>query len=244
MSSTDQDLPTPLPPHRIDGFAVRQVGTVDLSWDGRLMVGDPFRDFTKRGNPYIHLPSGQWPVMATLDTQGDEARLVCLSVVFDTALIEMRRRWQARIMQRGGGLALPGDILTPYTQDGDEPMEWECLTGHGALVPKQAFEDGMPPPMPDMGWFEMLFEPGRDGSWFDQVDSAHEQGLDVAAIHLPLNQYPLLAFSCPAGMRAWMEWATIPGDGLEGRGELDPIEQEVIIRTNPLAAFHIHILPR
>ena len=99
----------------------------------------------------------------------------------------------------------------------------------------------MPHPMPGKGWFEMLFENGKEGSWFDQVDRATAEGDGVVAIAMPINKEPVVVFPCNGSMSAWMEQATIPTDGLEAHGELDMVDREVIMRTNPVVALHIRL---
>lgn len=229
-----------LPPSHVNGFEVQEVGMLDLSADGRMMMGDPFRDFVKKGNPFIQLPVGKWPIMATIAVSGGERVVECISLVFDRELLGVRRRWQSRLIDRGGCVALPADILSSCLQDSDEATHWECMTGHAAIVAKQDFETGMPHSMPDMGWFEMLFENGKPGSWFDIVDRAQEAGGGgVVVLPLPVNHKSLLVFPCHGQLRAWMERAMLPGDGAEALGELEPLEQEVIMRAEPLVALHI-----
>ena len=149
----------------------------NLGWldapSGRLVFGDPFQGMSRYHNAGLDIPPGRYRVVRST-RQGEPA---FLSVVLDEDAFANRLN------------AKEQHILEIGLDDNDDPAPLWLASPSGSIgvCDAQQFSQGMPADSSEPGesWYDLLFEHGLDGSWFDQLDAAGQVGVGAAMIPLP-----------------------------------------------------------
>ena len=160
-------------------LSVVECGTLYLP-SGKLVVSDPFARLSKQGNQYIQVPKGRYRVAVTLadvseNKDGSHMREAYATLVLDEDAREVCRK-----------------IITPVKGRKDVPPELDDegnYFGFGVDAGTASFvdADAISKFMPDeQGWYNKIFETGKDDSWFKLMDNPDHIGAGLANIELPL----------------------------------------------------------
>lgn len=145
---------------------------------GRLVACDPFVCLEASNNPYVPVPPGRYPVVATMADvsgrgDGSHMREAYASLILDGAAVEVKRR----IITPCADGAPPPEMI-----DGDQYRGFPVDTGTACLV-----DDGaVAAAMPGGNWHDELFDNGRPDSWFARMDDRDHIRAGIANIALPL----------------------------------------------------------
>lgn len=146
---------------------------------GKLVCCDPFADMDQTDNPYVNVPTGEYPVIVTLadvsdDLDGSHIREAYASIVFSNNEEVSRRCLEPTPSGDGKARMASHDEFYGFGVD----------AGTACFVDAESLTEGMPEA--DI-WYEELFETDEKDCWFNLMDDENiREG--IANITLPLTK--------------------------------------------------------
>lgn len=244
MNATTLPLPPPLPNTILH--------SEDIGWltivSGKVLVADPFQGLQRRGNLALNIPNGKYRVVRTLlDKSSDTNHTAFLSLVLDEALLARRHRWQiSKILSGEKDNLPPMAILEAGENEHEDDILLNVMSTSGciSLADPEIFDSSMPSDSEVEGesWYDVLFEHGVKGSWFDEMDKWDNPGPGAALISLPYggeDSVIAIAQGRIGPKRIWWEKAFHQPLIPEETSQEEDILIELIMRNQSLIALHI-----
>lgn len=146
---------------------------------GKLVACDPFVELQESDNAHVLVPPGRYPVSVTLADVSANLDRRDVREAYATLRIANGPETYRRTLP----LARDGESQEPVADD--EFIGFGVDSGTACFVDDAAVARCMPA---GVNWYKMLFDNGRDDSWFKQTDDSNHIRIGLANIILPLAQ--------------------------------------------------------